>query len=81
MRPPTSSFLDLATGRDALAKNVEHLRRARGFASTTALAEAATIAKSQLYEILAASCNTSIDNVALLAFALGARACDLLAVI
>lgn len=78
--PPTSSFLDVATLRDVLARNVEQLRRSRGFASITALAAAATIAKSQLYEIVAARCNTSIDNVALLAFALGARACELLAV-
>ncbi|HWB75742.1 MAG TPA: helix-turn-helix transcriptional regulator [Nannocystaceae bacterium] len=66
--------------RHLLAKNVARLRVACGFPSVVALARAAGIGKTRLYEILAGRCDTSIDIVALLAVAFGVRACELLAV-
>jgi transcriptional regulator with XRE-family HTH domain len=61
-----------------LAANVRRLRCARGFGTVTALADAAGVSKSQLYEILAGRSDASVDCVALLAGALGVWPCTLL---
>lgn len=78
--PPTHAPFDVTSVRQVLAKNVARLRVACGFANVVALARAAGIGKTRLYEILAGRCDTSIDIVALLAVAFGARTCELLAV-
>lgn len=67
--------------RRILAKNVERLRVTCDLPNVVALARAAGVGKTQLYEIIGCRCDTSIDNVALLAVAFGARTCELLAAI
>lgn len=76
--PPTSTGERCPSLCTVLAANVGRLRPARGFATVTALALAADVSKSRLYEILAGRGDTSIDCVALLARALNVRPSSLL---